>query len=134
MEYMLKVLNLEKEIDKLRVDQGNIEYIDLKKKLKELDSFARKISETNLREPDRDSLLERMEEYKSRIVQYKAKASPNNVKSDTAQTIISFLLGVFSVVVGVKLKEMYKLYRVRRMAKEADFIYKKLSGVEATNE
>ncbi len=135
MEYMLKVLNLEKEIDKLRVvDQGHIEYIDLKKKLKGLDSFARKISETDLRESDRYSFLERVKEYKSRIEQYKAKAGSNNVKSDTAQTIISFLLGIFSVVVGVKLKEMYKLYRVRRMAKEANFIYEKLSGVESTNE
>jgi len=135
MEYMLKVLNLEKEIDKLKiVNQGDIEYIDLKKRLKNLDSFAQKISEADMRESDRYRFLERVKEYKSRIEQYKAKTGSNNAKSDTAQTIISFLLGIFSVVVGVKLKEMYEFYRVRRMAKEANFIYEKLSGVEATNE
>lgn len=135
MEYMLKVLNLEKEIDELRVvDQDHIEYIDLKKELKGLDSFARKISETDLRESDRYSFLERVKEYKSRIEQYKARTGLNNVKSDTAQTIISFLLGIFSVVVGVKLKEIYKLYRIRRMTREANFIYEKLSGVESANE
>jgi len=135
MEYMLKVLNLENEIDKLKiVDQNHIKYVDLKRRVKGLDNFARKISKLDLKEFDKRSFLERVEEYKNIIGQYRTETLNNKKKSGITYTILSFLLGIFCLGAGLKLKEIYKLYKNRRMSEMADYIYEKLSGVESDNE
>jgi len=142
MEYMLKVLNLQKEIDKLKViDQNHIKYIDSKRRLKDINSCARKISEMDLKESDKRNLLKRLEEYKSKIEQYgKIGVASNNKKKSgkdtgraTSHTILSFLLGVSCLGLGIKLKDVYKLYKNRRMDEMANYIYEKLSGVELNN-
>lgn len=136
MEYILRVLDLEKEIDRLKViNQSHIKYIDSKKRIRDLDTFARKISETSLNETDKCSFLERVEEYKIKIEEYqKAENVLKSKKSGVKQTILSFLLGILCFGAGVKLKEIYKLYKDRKMDEMADYIYEKLSGVESTNE
>lgn len=136
MEYMLKVLDLEKEIDRLKVvDKNHIKYIDSKRRVKDLDNFARKISEMDLRESDRLSLQERVEEYKNKIENYeKSAVAQKSKKSGVSGPIVSFLFGIFFYVLGDRLKELYKLYKSRELKEKTDYIYEKLSGVESTDE
>jgi len=135
MEYMLKVLDLEKEIDRLKVvDKNHIKYIDLKRRVKDLNSFARKISEMDLRESDRLSLQERVEEYKNKIGNYeKSAVAQKSKKSGVSELIVSFLFGIFFYVLGDRLKELYKLYKSRELKEKTDYIYEELSGVEPDN-
>jgi len=136
MEYMLKVLDLEKEIDKLKViNQTHMKYIDLKRKLKELDRFAIKIAEMDLKESDKLNFLSRVDEYKNKVEQYETtQAIPRNKNYGITQTLLSFFLGIFCFGTGLKLKEIYKLYKERKTDEMADYIYERLSGVDLSNE
>lgn len=135
MEYMLRVLDLEKEIDKLKiVDQNHIKYVDLKRRLGYLNSFARKVSGMDLRESDKCNLLERVEEYKNKIEQYEQAENGLKKRSGITQTIFSFLFGAACLGMGIKVKEIYKLYKNREMDEIASYVYEKISGVESDNE
>lgn len=121
MGYILKVLEMEDELNGLRVDDGLEKYIDNGERMEELERFSEKVADSDLRCGDKCNLLSVAEEYKNNLVQ-----NDNN----PTYNLISFLLGVLSTGAGVGLKKAYKIYEKRVMDEIIDEIYRELSVVD----
>jgi hypothetical protein len=129
MDYMLKVLDLEKELERLKIkDSDYAKHIDCKKRIKELDEFSRTVVNSGIAYYHKEDLLKRASEYKAVIRKYEhTKHKSNNI----LWTILSFILGSVFAVGGIKLKEHYDRYKNKRIEKLINMVYDKLKGVES---
>jgi len=136
----MKVIGLENEMEKLKVvNEIHTTYIDTKKKLNEIESFARKISSSDLRESDVVGLLKQLEEYRHKIMQQsgleKTREQKPIIKNDPKaginySDIMNFLAGFSSVPAAHMFKKIYSVYKEERIEDVVNLIYGKILEIE----
>ena len=127
MEQMLKVLDLERELYGLKIDDPNqVKYIDCKKRLEEIYRFSAKVSGSDIVPCYKMDMLERCGEYEKLIRSH--MAPPKD--SGNRHAIISFVIGLVSGVIGIWLKDLYKGHEKKRMEKVAELVYERIRAID----
>ena len=125
MESLLIVLRLERELESLKIENiKEVKYIDHKKRLEELGCFSRKLYSAEIAPYYRTALMGKCREYEALIKRYVSESESSK------HAVISFILGIVSAVIGMKLRDFYKARENGRMERVVEMAYKKLREVD----
>lgn len=122
MEDLERILTLEKRLYSIAVDSlEQAKYIDRKSRMKDLERFSQDVAMAGITPYYRSALMERCEGYKKKLSEYSKSED-----SGKGHALLSFALGVLSVIAGIKLRDMYNECRKGRLEQLACEIYERL--------
>lgn len=122
MGYLTKIIEIENDLDNLRIYPNELRYIDRKGRLSEIDSLISRVCSVSAPDCYKSSLLSRLSQCKSTIADYGKSKSKSG---GDIWTVLSFISGAALAIAGFRIKSQYEKYLKRMSERVIDQVLEK---------
>lgn len=127
IEDLDKVLTFEKGIESLRVvSSEHAKYANMRGRMKDLDRISEEISKSDIGSHYKEMMLEKCARCRKSMEEYSSCEKPSG-----GHALLSFVLGIVSGIVGIKIKDAYMDSRKRGLESVAEAVYERLREYDA---